>query len=233
MPRVFIIVTLLAAASCTTTVDTNPSRSATEELLISTASDRAAEQLAVQIPKNSKVFVDSGNFAGTDAKDMDSKYAVAAIHASLLKRGAHLVGDKKGAQTIIEVRSGALSTDQKSFLIGVPQFNIPIPFSATPLAFPEIALYKDADQKGVAKFGIVSYDAKTGTLIAEQEPQYGFAHNVTKTLLIFFSWRDNDVYPDDVEKRDKKKIGFFSMDKSDLPEDTTEQSAAPKTAPAP
>jgi hypothetical protein len=231
MSRILIIAALLALTSCTTEVDTNPPRSAMEELLISTAADRAADQLAVQIPKNSKVFVDSGNFAGTDAKDMDSKYAVAAIHASLLKQGAHLVGDKKDAQTIVEVRSGALSTDQKSFLIGIPQFNIPIPLATGALTIPEIALYKDADQKGVAKFGIVSYDAKTGTLIASQNPQYGFAHNVARTLLIFFSWRDNDVYPDDVEKRDEKRVGFFSLDKSDVPGETAQETRS-KSAPA-
>jgi hypothetical protein len=229
MPRVLIIAALLALAACTTTVDTNPPRSAMEELLITTAADRAVDELAAQIPKKSKVFVDSGNFDAVNAAD--AKYAIASIHARLLKQGAHLVGDKKDAQTVVEVRSGALSTDQKSFLIGIPQFNVPIPLAGSPLTFPEIALYKSADQKGVAKFGIIDYDAKTGTLIASQEPQYGFAHNIMKTLLIFFTWRDNDVYPEDVVKQDEKKIGFFSIDKSDLPGNAAPQPAANVPAP--
>jgi hypothetical protein len=216
------VILIVALSGCTTTVQTNPPRSAMEELLISTAADRAAMQLAVRIPKDSKVFVDATNFDGTD-----SKYAIAAIHDSLLKQGAHLVGDKKDAQTVVEIRAGALSTDQKEFLIGIPQFNLPVPLASAPLTFPEIALYKSADQKGVAKLGIVDYDAKTGTLIASQEPQYGFAHNLTKTLLIFFSWRDNDVYPDQVEQKDEDKIHFFSIDKSDPGQNRAPSGKAP------
>ncbi len=190
--RKILILVLIALAACTTNVTTNPPRSAMEELLISTAADRAAQNLALQIPKGTKVFVDAGNMDGTD-----SKYAIAAIHDSLLRQGANLVGEKKDAQKIIEIRAGALSTDQKQFLIGIPQFNVPIPLSSGPLTFPEIALYKDEEQNGIAKLGMTSYDAKTGALAASQEPQFGYAHSNENTILIFYSWKGNDVIPKD------------------------------------
>lgn len=184
---------IFAVAACTTQTVSNPPRTATEQLLISTAADRAAAQLALPVAKGTVVFIDASNFDGTD-----NKYAISAIREVLLQRGAFLIDDKKMAAVIIELRSGALSTDNDQFLIGVPQFNLPVPFASSPIAFPEIALYGSADQKGVAKFAVFGYDAKTGALVSPpQGPQYGFSHNIKKTLLIFFSWTDNDTLPDD------------------------------------
>jgi hypothetical protein len=190
---IVVLACALIAASCTTEKTSNPARTATEELLISTAADRAAAQLALPIPKGAKVFIDATNFDGTD-----SKYAIGAIREAVLRRGAAMTDDKKTAQTIIEIRSGALSTDEKTFLIGIPSFNIPIPFASAPVAFPQIALYGTDDQKGVAKFAMFGYDAKTGALVTPpQEPRYGFSHNIQKTLLIFYTWTDSDMLPND------------------------------------
>ena len=72
---------------------------------------------------------------------------------------------------------------------------MPIPLTSSPLTIPEIALYGDDKQTGVAKFAAVAYDAKSGALISSQDPQFGFSKSEKKTLLIFFTWRDNDVYP--------------------------------------
>jgi hypothetical protein len=108
---------LLTLAGCTQAVESNPPRTATEQMLISTAADRAAEKLALALPKGTSVFVDASNFDGTDAK-----YAIGSIRAQLLKQGIRLVEDKKKAHTIVEVRSGALSTDKSQTLVGIPSF---------------------------------------------------------------------------------------------------------------
>jgi hypothetical protein len=182
----------LVLAGCTTESTSKPARSAIEELLISTAAERAADKLILQMPSKAKVFVDTTNFDGTD-----SKYAISAIRDSLLRQGVHLADDKKSAQTVIEIRSGALSTEEKTFLIGIPSFNIPIPLAASGLTFPEIALYKSDDQEGVAKFAFTAYDLKEGTLNESGVPQFGFSHDIQKTILIFYSWSMNDIFPQD------------------------------------
>jgi hypothetical protein len=187
-----VILLTLALAACATQTETNPPRSATEELLISTAADRAAAKLALTIPPKTPVFVDAVNFDGTD-----SKYAIGAIRDSLLKQGVYLVDDKKKANTIIEIRSGALSTDKKDLLVGIPSFTIPIPFAASGIPFPKIALYESDNQEGVAKFAFTGEDAKTGKLLQSESPQYGFAHNTKKTVLVFVSWTDNDTLPEE------------------------------------
>jgi hypothetical protein len=162
-----------------------------EQLLISTAAERAAEKLALATPAHSRVFVESANFEGTD-----SKYAIGTIRTTLLKQGMHLVDDKKTADIIIEPRAGALSIDRDNFLIGIPEFSVPIPLSSTPVTIPQIALYATDEQKGTAKFAITSYDTKAGSLVAAQDPQYGFSYNTKTTVLIFISWTSDDVLPD-------------------------------------
>ena len=106
----------LALFGCTTERQTDPARTATEQLLISTAADRAANKLALQIPRNSQVFVDAADFEG-----VDSKYAIAAIRAHLIENGAKLVDDRAKADTIVEIRAGALSVNQDQMLVGIPR----------------------------------------------------------------------------------------------------------------
>lgn len=219
---------LLTLSNCTTIVQTNPARTATEEMLISTASDRAAAKLAPDIPKGKKVFVDNTNFEGTD-----SKYAIASIRSHLIEQGIHLVDDKKTADVIIETRAGALSTDRSTFIIGIPQFNLPIPLASAPLAFPEIAIYGKDEQNGVAKFAYVAYDAKSSALVAIQEPQYGFAHNIRKTVLLFFSWLDTDYMPNDAANEEEKNVNDKSeQDKLHLTLTPNSYSPAPAAIPA-
>ena len=155
----FSLAALLALGACSTERETSPPRTATEELLVSTAADRAAEHLDVAIPKGSKVFVDASNFEGTD-----SKYAIAAIRDHVARCGGYLVADRKDADMALEIRTGALSIDEKSLLVGIPRFDVPIPLAGN-FKFPEIALFKRAQQKGVAKFAATGIDARTGQLI--------------------------------------------------------------------
>jgi len=184
---------LLLAAGCTTIKQSDPPRTAEEEMLISSAADRAAVQLSLEIPKGTKAFIDTTNFEGTD-----SKYAIGAIRGELLEKGVVLADDKKSADIIVEIRSGALSTDNKEVFVGIPSFTVPIPFASTGLSTPELALYKSADQKGVAKFAANAYDGSKHIYeIPAQDLEYGFSHDTKYTVLLFISWEDNDSAPDE------------------------------------
>jgi hypothetical protein len=149
------------------------------------------------------VFVDSSNVEG-----LDSKYAIATMRAGLLRRGAALVADRAAADVIVEIRSGALSVDENKFLLGIPEFQIPVPASES-VTFPEIALFKKAERKGIAKFAGVGYDAKDGQLLGVSEPQFGFSHERRYVLLLFFSWERKDFMPEDE--------GLVPLNSDDLP----------------
>ncbi|HUN45534.1 MAG TPA: DUF6655 family protein [Stellaceae bacterium] len=187
----------LTLTGCSTLRDTQPPRTANEQLLISTAADHAADQLSLQLPPNAKVFVDTSDFDAIDAK-----YAIGTLRDRLAKQGALLVADRKDADTVVELRSGALSINQRSMLIGLPAIPVPIPLAGT-VTTPEIALYKKSEDEGVAKFAATALDAKQGRLAAYAGPSYGFSHRTHYVLLFFISWTREDIIPEGVEPRDE------------------------------
>ena len=182
IPAVFLL------ASCTTTRDSQPDRTATEQLLISTAAEKQAQGIQFGVPAGKKVFVEPANFKGVDAE-----YAIAAIREQALRQGLKLVQEKKDAECIIEIRAGALSIDQKDMLIGIPSFDLPVPLAGGDFNFPEIALFKRGTEQGVAKFSTAAYDAKEGTLIATASPQPSASYKKDTVLFFFISWSEDDL----------------------------------------
>jgi hypothetical protein len=190
MRRVIAAATLLLSLSgCVTDRKTDTPRTATEELLISSAADRAAEALAKSIPAHRRLFIDTSNFDATDAK-----YAIGAIRDALLERNASLVDKKTEADVVVELRSGALATNDHELLIGIPSFSFPVPF-AGPVSTPKIAIYDKETQLGVAKFAASGLGVKTGALVSSGPPQYGFAHKTDQIVLLFFGWSHDDLIP--------------------------------------
>lgn len=188
--RTLLIVALLSLVGCSTARESEPGRTATEQLLFSVAAERAANQLALNIPADTKVFVDPAYTEGTD-----SKYLLSTIRNRVLRRGAALVDSKAEADLVLEPRVGAISIDRGETLVGTPHFGIPIPLAGD-LPFPELALYKRDTQQGVIKVAATSYDSKTGKLIQDLSPVYGFSHRSEWVALLLFSWTRNDLMPD-------------------------------------
>ncbi|WP_147163060.1 DUF6655 family protein [Pararhodospirillum oryzae] len=171
---------------------TTPARSASEQLLISQAADRAAQRLADALAlKEGPVFVDASL-----AEGYDSKYAIGAVRAALARHGATLAPTREAARTVVEIRFGALSLDTEKSLLGLPELNLPIPL-ATGVRTPEIALFKKDSTQGVAKMAALAYDRDDGTLVAAPTPQYGFADKTEWTMALFISWESGDFLPAD------------------------------------
>ena len=154
-------------------------------LLITTAADRAAEALAAQVPANLTAWIDTSGFSAQDAQ-----YGLATIQDALLRHGVKLVADRAKADAVILPRAGTLSTDERSTLIGIP--SLPNPFTPG-LSIPALALYSQSNLKGTAKFAATIYDNKSGKLIVSTDPAYGFSRENDGTVLIFYSWRKNDM----------------------------------------
>lgn len=184
------VAVLLSLAACTSMRESQPGRTATEQLLFSVAAERAAEQLALNIPDDTKVFVDAAYVEGTD-----SKYLLSTIRDRVLRRGGALVDDKANAELVIEPRLGAISVDRKVMRVGTPDFEIPIPMTGG-FPFPEITLFKRDRQQGVIKIALTSYDPKTGALVQSLDPVYGFSHRTQWGAMLFFFWTTNDLMPD-------------------------------------
>jgi len=188
--RLLVVVLVAALSACSTVRESEPGRTATEQLLFSTAVDRVCEKLALQIPAESKVFVDATYVEGTD-----SKYLVASLRNRILREGGQLVAGRDQADLVFEPRVGALSVDRKNTLVGTPSIPIPIPLAGD-LTVPELALFKRDRQQGVVKLALASYDAKTGALKQSLKPVYSFSQRTEWVVLLFVSWQTNDLMPD-------------------------------------
>ena len=180
-----IFLSSLLLAGCAAERATSPARTATEELLISSAADRAAEKLAEQIPVGLKVLLGT-----TSVASVDERYATAAIRDRFMRRGVILVDDKASADMVIEVRTGALSTDERSVSLGTPQIQLPaVPgVASTGIPVPSLSVFKRNQTKATAKFEAIGYDPKTGQLVVATEPQYGHSEKIDWTLLLLLSW---------------------------------------------
>ncbi|MDA3923045.1 MAG: hypothetical protein PF501_20550 [Salinisphaera sp.] len=181
----------VAAAGCTTVRETQPTQTAREQLIMSTAADLASEKITPNVPKGNTIFVDSSHFA--DDAEYRTSYAVARIQAQLLKEGYKIAGSADKADTIAEVSTGALSIDQADKLFGIPSAKIPIPLSS-PINTPQLAIYKKAIRTGVAKFNVAFYDAKSGSLEDVVGPVYGFSH-YDKSSIFGFGWKNSNLLP--------------------------------------
>ncbi|MCD6074523.1 MAG: hypothetical protein K0Q70_1406 [Rhodospirillales bacterium] len=186
-----VLAACIAVTGCTSMRETSPARTASEQLLVTTAADEAAAKLALPIPKGAGVFVDATNFEG-----VDGKYAIAAIREQFLKQGARLMPERGKADMVIEIRAAALSSDEDEFLIGIPDFAVPVPL-AGPVTTPEIALFKRGEKRGVAKFIATAYKAETGDYVGSSEAQWGSSYRREWTVLFFFNWKRDNLLPDE------------------------------------
>jgi hypothetical protein len=187
LPKASAVCLAALLCGCTTMRSTSPARSAAEELLISNAADQAAERLAQQLPPNISAYVDSSHFVAEDAP-----YAIAAIDDQLLRRGIQLTEDRAKASTIIEIRTGALSTDEQNTLVGLPPLSLPFFPVGNFISIPGFDVYEHGEYTGVAKFAATVYNPKTGQLITSTNPQFGFAHEQDWVVLFVFAWSKGD-----------------------------------------
>ena len=182
---------LAVLAGCATERQVDPPRTATEELLVTKAVDRSVERLQATFAPGTKVFIDTTYF-DTDGVVLP-KYTQGAVRDQILRLGANLVDDRKAADTVVEMRTGAQSIDYNNFLIGIPSIPLPIPLAGT-LQTPEIAFFKITRQTGVSKLALTAWSEKTGALVASTGPQLGASQK--KNYVVFFiSWsHSGDVH---------------------------------------
>lgn len=190
-PYKFGIYFLLIAtlSGCTTARQTQPDETATQQLLISRAADRAAQEMQLDLPDSTPVLIEAPELKGETYQ-----YVVGTIKEAMLKQGLRVADKKDDAEVILEIRSGALSIDETKTLLGTPSFQVPVPLTAAP-KIPEIALFKKDQQRGIAKLAVTAYDAKDGSYLASTSPTYGFSHRTRWTVLIFINWLSSDVIP--------------------------------------
>jgi hypothetical protein len=206
---------------CTTSNTTNPTRSATEQLLLSTAADHALRLANLGLFENRKVFLDSNYF-----DSYDSKYALGTIRDALSRAGAILEDNATNSDIIVEARSGALSIDNSTFLVGIPSIGAPIPFSGG-IQTPELAAYKSQKQRSVSKIGLLAFAMESRAHVYSSGPLDGSSHN-NHYNFFFVSWISTDI----PEKKSPKKAEHYQtwfpqFDPMNLPPTNTQATPHP------
>lgn len=187
--RIIPALALIILAGCSTARETTTARTATEELLVSSAAERAAVALVPSLPTQGSVFIDTTNF---DA--LDGKYAISAVEDAVLQHGCSLAAKKDGADIVILLSSGALAINESETLIGIPALTLPIPLTGA-VTTPKVAFFDSERKQGVAKFLATAIDAKTGKLIVSSGPRVGLSHDTHYTVMLLASWRSQDIMP--------------------------------------
>lgn len=155
------LVFLACSSGCGSTKMTNTPRTGTEQLLLTSAWDRAVQQLDLRPLTGVPVFLDVSNLQA-----VDQGWVHSSLRQALLNHGALLREKKEDAQWVVEARVGAYGTDESNFLVGVPEANIPATLPGIPAGrIPEIPVVKKSDQQAVAKLALFAYDRASGQLV--------------------------------------------------------------------
>ncbi|QDH72178.1 DUF6655 family protein [Brevundimonas sp. M20] len=183
-------VALMGLTACASTSETYPSRSATEQLLIARAADRAVEGLTLPIPAGSRVFVDDTYFRAES-----SPYAVSAIRNALSDAGYALAPSKAEADAVFELRIGALSLEQMRRVFGLPDMRVPINETFNVVSIPELSVYSRRDRIGVAEFSGFLYEPKTGAPLGGVLPMTGQFRIRSHKLFMILTFGQQSVDP--------------------------------------
>lgn len=180
----------LLLGACASTSETNPARTATEQLLVARAADRAVEGLILPIPTGSRVFVDDAWFRAENAA-----YAVSAIRNALSDAGYALAASKAEADAVFELRVGALSLEQMRRVVGLPDMRVPINDSFNVVSIPELSIYSRRDRVGVAEFSGFLYEPRTGAPLGAVLPMTGEFRIRSHKLLMIVAWGQQSLDP--------------------------------------
>ena len=171
---------------------TEPARSVGEQLLLSTAIDRALSELdmdAIGRLKGVNVHL-STNYL----KTLDQEYLIGSLRDLFFANGVLVVDDPKESQIIVEARSGANSLDSAKVTAGIAEDQaLPNPVTGAPIALPEMAFFKKENNISVTKIALVAYKTDTREHVFSSGTLLGGAYDRHYQVLGLLRIRFTDV----------------------------------------
>ena len=179
--RKIAAVLLILAGGCVSRVVTNTPRSALEQLVLTAAVDRALEKLELPELHGKTLYLDFSNLKGYDAE-----YVRVASRARFARLASRLVEKPDEADYVVELASGALGTEYKTTLVGMPALPVP----QTDLSAPEVPLFRSTEQTGM--FKLLIFVHTKGRFIAANQ-YYARADRDETFVLLWRFHRQDDV----------------------------------------
>jgi hypothetical protein len=169
---------LVVLSGCASLRITDPSRTATEQFLLSQAAIEAVKPFFFTVLRGHRIFVEDTYFAAAE-----KEFVLGELRAKLLLSGVQISVQREQAEIVLEVRSGGVGIDRYETLLGIPAIGTSAAAAAAgagvPVATivtPEIALTKSVKQIGFASVAYVAYWADTGEVVDSSGPSVGKAY---------------------------------------------------------
>jgi hypothetical protein len=178
---------------------TDTPRSATEQLLVSTAIERALDRLELPDVAGKNVSVDVVSLAREDEATFLKSVAIV-----YLRRAQATIVEPDEADLRLLLRADTLGTVSRQFVFGIP----PVPIPDAAFTVPGLPFVSSLKQRGYAKLRLVTTD-QSGNLLAESAPSMQRA-TFDVFRFLFFSRYSDDIYPDEDEFT--RPSGDFSLD---------------------
>ncbi|MBQ3388215.1 MAG: hypothetical protein IJG60_03280 [Thermoguttaceae bacterium] len=158
---VLLLLLLLGLGGCGTTKFSDTARTATEQLLISSAMEDAVDEFNLYPLSGRKVFMKTDGVSATD-----KEYLLTLLRQQLAANGVLLQEKQEDADYILEVATGTVGTDRYELIYGTKETSIPSFLTmGAASAVPEIALIKRTDQQAKVKLMMWAYNIKTGAIV--------------------------------------------------------------------
>ena len=181
-------VLMAALAGCGTTRMSDSKRTATEQLLVSQAIDRAVMRVDVRPLADRKVFLETAFMDDVE----DAKYLQSALRHQLMASGCLLAKDRDSADVVVEARAGAVGTDRSSVLLGIPATSLTVKGNET--STPELVLAKRSEQRGVAKLSVYAYERESGQPVWQSGEEHVASNARDRWLFGAGPWQDGEIH---------------------------------------
>jgi hypothetical protein len=176
---------LHVTSGCAFSTRVQTPRSSWEQLLATTAIDRALEQLEWPEVDGKLVFVE----IGPPGDVIDDRYLQRRIEVSLADRGAQIVSNAEAAEYVLSCLVGAIGLDINGRLFGIQGS----PGGLIPFTIPELALYKNTLRKGFAKTEIRLVERETDKVVHHSGPVEGSTYRRSRVYFFVFVTHKSDT----------------------------------------
>jgi hypothetical protein len=158
IPRAGIVwlALLTATPGCGVTRTSDSKRTATEQLMVSSAIERAVARIDSSPLTGRRVFLNASFMDDVG----DGKYLVSTLRHQLLAGGCLLADKAETAEVIVEARAGAIGTDRSDLVVGVPGTTVSV--KGNEVTTPDVSIAKRSEQRGVAKISLFAYERESG-----------------------------------------------------------------------
>ena len=201
-----LAILLAMLVGCGTTRMSDSKRTATEQLLVSQAIDRAVMRVDVRPLAGRKVFLETAFMDDVE----DGKYLESALRHQLMASGCLLAKDRDSSDVVVEARAGAVGTDRSSVLLGIPATSVTLKGNET--STPELVLAKRSEQRGVAKLSVYAYERESGQPIWQSGEEHVASHARDRWLFGAGPWQDGEIHDEPafagraIHKRNAKAV---------------------------